>query len=68
MTLLTNTAVKGWRKFRQTWLQAWTSWTEKMREFWDERILRERFKDEVELTLPQDLTPIHHFYLLDAGR
>jgi hypothetical protein len=68
MTLLANTAVKSWRKFRRTWLQAWTSWAEKMREFWDERILRERFKDKVELTLPQDLTPIHHFYLLNAGR
>jgi len=68
MTLLTNAAMRSWRKFRRTWLQAWTSWAEKMREFWDERILRERFKDEVELTLPQDLTPIHHFYLLNAGR
>jgi hypothetical protein len=67
-TLLTNTAVKSWRKFRRTWLQAWTSWAEKMREFWDERILRERFADEVELILPDDLTPIHHFYLLNAGR
>jgi hypothetical protein len=38
-----------------------------MREFWDERILRERFKDEVGLALPQDLTPIHHFCLLNAG-
>jgi hypothetical protein len=63
MTLLTNTAVKSWRKFRRTWLQAWSSWAEKMREFWDERILRERFADEVELILPDDLTPIHHFYL-----
>jgi hypothetical protein len=67
-TLLTNTAVKSWRKFRRTWLQAWTSWAEKMREFWDERILRERFADEVGLILPDDLTPIHHFYLLNAGR
>jgi len=64
MTLLTNTAVKNWKKFRRTWLQAWTSWAEKMREFWDERILQERFKDEVGLTLPQDLTPIHHFCLV----
>jgi len=63
MTLLTNTAIKSWRRFRRTWLQAWTSWAEKMREFWDERILRERFADEVELILPDDLTPIHHFYL-----
>jgi hypothetical protein len=63
MTLLTNTAVKSWRKFRRTWLQAWSSWAEKMREFWDEQILRERFADEVELILPDDLTPIHHFYL-----
>ena len=68
MTLLTNIAVKSWRKFRRTWLQAWSSWAEKMREFWDEQILRERFADEVELILPDDLTPIHHFYLLDAGR
>jgi hypothetical protein len=68
MTLLTNTAVKSWRKFRRTWLQAWSSWAEKMREFWDEQILRERFADEVGLILPDDLTPIHHFYLLDAGR
>ena len=63
MTLLINTAVKSWRKFRRTWLQAWSSWAEKMREFWDERILRERFADEVGLILPDDLTPIHHFYL-----
>jgi hypothetical protein len=68
MTLLTNAAMRSWQKFRRTWLQAWTSWTEKMREFWDERILRERFADEVGLILPDDLTPIHHFYLLDAGR
>jgi hypothetical protein len=68
MTLLTNAAMRSWRKFRRTCLQAWTSWTEKMREFWDERILRERFADEVGLILPDDLTPIHHFYLLDAGR
>ena len=67
MTLLTNTAIKSWRRFRRTWLQAWTSWAEKIREFWDERILRERFKDEVGLALPQDLTPIHHFCLLNAG-
>jgi hypothetical protein len=67
MTLLANAAIRNWRKFRQTWLQAWTSWAEKMREFWDERILRERFKDEVGLILPQNLTPIHHFYLLSAG-
>jgi hypothetical protein len=68
MTLLTNAAMRSWQRFRRTWLQPWTSWTEKMREFWDERILRERFADEVELILPDDLTPIHHFYLLDAGR
>jgi hypothetical protein len=67
MTLLTNAAMRNWRKFRRTWLQAWTSWAEKMREFWDERILQERFKDEVGLVLPQNLTPIHHFYLLNAG-
>jgi hypothetical protein len=67
MTLLTNAAMRSWRKFRRAWLQAWASWTEKMREFWDERILRERFKDEVGLILPQNLTPIHHFCLLDAG-
>jgi hypothetical protein len=67
MTLLTNAAMRNWRKFRRTWLPAWTSWTEKMREFWDEQILRERFKDEVGLILPQNLTPIHHFCLLNAG-
>jgi hypothetical protein len=67
MTLLTNAAMRNWRKFRRTWLQAWTSWTEKMREFWDEQILRERFKDEVGLILPQNLIPIHHFCLLNAG-
>jgi len=64
MTLLTNAAMRSWRKFRRTWFQAWSSWAEKMREFWDEQILRERFKDEVGLILPQDPTPIHHFCLL----
>jgi hypothetical protein len=68
MTLLANAATRNWRKFRRTWIQAWTSWTDKMRAFWDERILRERFADEVGLNLFDDLTPIHHFYLLDAGR
>ena len=68
MILLTNAAMRSWRKFRRTWLQAWTSWAEKMREFWDEHILRERFADEVGLILPDDPTPIHHFCLLDAGR
>jgi len=67
MTLLANAAMRNWKKFRRTWLQAWASWTEKMREFWDEQILRERFKDEVGLVLPQNLTPIHHLYLLNAG-
>jgi hypothetical protein len=67
MTLLINAAKSNWRKFRRAWLQAWLSWTEKMREFWNERILRERFRDEVRLILPRDLTPIHFTCLTKAG-
>jgi len=64
LILLVNVAGSNWTKFRHTWLQAWRSWAEKTREFWDEEILRERFKDEVGLLLPDSLVPIHHFPLI----
>ena len=64
MMLLERVSRSDWKEFKRAWIKAWSLWAERMREFWDEEILRERFKDEVGLTLPPDLTPIHHFYLL----